>query len=81
MIFDFVEKFCDKHDVDKPSLPWKRKAPRSLEIGSSEGHHSTSEQEHYHQIYFEVLDFVTTGITDHFDQPGYTLYTNVLKAS
>ena len=75
--FELVEKFRDKHDVGKPSLSQKRKAPHHLEVGTGEGYHSTSVQEHYRQMYFEVLDFVITGITDRVDQPGYTLYKSL----
>ena len=28
-------------------------------------------------MYFKVFDFVITGITDRFDQPGYTLYKSL----
>ena len=77
LFFELVERFRDKHGVSKPSLPRKRKAPRHLEVGTGSGYFSTSVQEHYRQIYYEVIDFVIAGITDRFDQPGYTLYKNV----
>jgi len=34
-------------------------------------------QEYYCQLYFEALDLVITGITNHFDQLGYSLYKNL----
>ena len=77
LFFELVERFRDKHGVSKPSLPRKRKAPRHLEVGTGSGYFCTSVQEHYCQIYYEVIDFVIAGITDRFDQPGYTLYKNV----
>ena len=48
-----------------------------MEVGSAEGFYSDSVQEHYRQFYFEALDLVITGITDHFDQSGYVLYKNL----
>ena len=42
MFFELVEKFRDKHDVGKSSLPRKIKAPHHLEVGTGEGYHSTS---------------------------------------
>ena len=77
LFFELVERFHDKHGVSKPSLSRKRKAPLHLEVGTGSGYFSTSVQEHYCQIYYEVIDFVIAGITDRFDQPGYTLYKNV----
>ena len=29
------------------------------------------------QLYFEALDLVITGITDHFDQPSYVIYKSL----
>ena len=74
LFFELVERFCDKNGVSKPSLPRKRKAPRHVEVGTGSGYFSTSVQEHYCQIYYEVIDFVIAGISGRFDQPGYTLY-------
>ena len=34
-------------------------------------------QECYHQLYFEALNLIITGITDGFDQPGYVIYKNL----
>ena len=48
-----------------------------MEVGSAEGYHSASVQEYYRQLYFEALDLVITGITDHFDQPGHVIYKNL----
>ena len=73
-----------RFQVDPPTLPRKRKAPRRFEIGSSDGTFHTTVEDHYRQIYYEALDFVVEAIGDRFDQPGYHVYQNleelVLKA-
>ena len=61
--FSLVEKASHQTVCKEPALPRKRKAPKHLEVGSSEGFHSASIQEYYRQLYFEVLDLVVTGIT------------------
>ena len=74
LFFSLIEKARHQTGCEEPALPRKRKAPKHLEVGSSEGFHSASIQEYYRQLYFEALDLVVTGITDRFDQPGYNLY-------
>ena len=77
LFFSLVEKVSHQTGCEEPVLPRKRKAPKHLEVGSSEGFHSASIQEYYRQLYFEAIDLVITGITDRFDQPGYNLYKNL----
>ena len=77
LFFSLVEKVRQQTGCDEPVLPRKRKAPKHLEVGSAEGFHSVSVQEHYRRLYFEALDLVITGITDRFDQPGYVVYKNL----
>ena len=77
LFFSLVEKVRQQTNCEEPVLPRKQKAPKHLEVGSAEGFYSDSVQEHYRQFYFEALDLVITGITDHFDQPGYVLYKNL----
>lgn len=74
LLFSLVEKVRQQTDSDKPVLPRKRKAPKHLEVGSAEGFHCASVQEHYCQLYFEAFDLVIAGIIDHFDQPQYVIY-------
>ena len=71
------KKLSQQSGTEGPVLPRKQKAPKHLEVGSAEGYHSASVQEYYHQLYFEALDLVITGITDHFDQPGHVIYKNL----
>ena len=53
-------------DIGEPVLPRKRKAPKHLEVGSSVGTSSALPEDHYKAIYLEVVDTVTTCITNRF---------------
>ena len=74
IFFSLVEKFSQQSRTKGPVLPQKRKPLKHLEVGSAEWYYSASVQEYnYHQLYFESLDLVITGITDRFDQPGHVI--------
>ena len=83
LFYQLVEHLSDSVGADGPTLPRTRKAPKRYEIGEGEGYHSPTVSEHYHQLYFEAIDLVTSGIKDRFDQPGYAIYRNLelLKAA
>ena len=49
----------------------------TVQLGSTEGVHPNSAEDHYRQVYYEALDLVIHAITDRFDQPGYRTYRNV----
>ena len=51
-------------DIGSPCLPHKRRAPRCLEVGSSDGDFPASVEDHYRAIYYEALDLVIMGITE-----------------
>ena len=55
-------------------LPRKRRAPQRYEVGSEEGSHSTTVEDHYRRQYYEVLDIAIASVTNRFDQPGYVMY-------
>ena len=64
--------------VDAPTLPRKRKTPQRFQIGTTGGDFHTTYEDHYHQIYYEALDFVVQAVRDRF---GYkNLQELVLKA-
>ena len=67
---------CDELDIQKPTLPRRRKVPRRLDDGAAPTFHDTVE-EHYRVTYFEALDLITACISDRFDQPGYNTYGKV----
>ena len=75
--FDLVNCFRERTNSDLPRLPRKRRAPRRFEIGTGEGSHSATVEDHYRQTYFEVLDLAIAGILDRFNQPGYAVYYNL----
>ena len=75
--FDLCNCFCERTNTNLPILPWKRKAPRRFEIGTGEGSHSATFEDHYCQVYFEVLDLAIAGISNRFNQPGYIIYNSL----
>ena len=75
--FSLCNYFCKHYNINLPTLPWKRKAPKRYEIGTEEGSHSTTVEDQYHQAYFEVLDLAIASISDRFNQPGYSIYSNL----
>ena len=62
--FRLVIVFCASTDTNPPVLPRKRRAPARFEIGTGEGSHSATVEDHYRQAYFEVLDLAIASITD-----------------
>ena len=75
----FWQRFCasaEEVDVDKPILPRRRKLPRRLVDGTAPTVHATVE-EHYHVIYFEAVDLITSCVSNRFNQPGYKTYAKV----
>ena len=49
--------------VTLTTLPRKRHAPRSFEIGSSDGHYHSSPCDFFRRMYYEALNLATTSIT------------------
>ena len=72
-----VQQLVSEYDIGEPKLPRKRKAPRHLEIGSSEPEHPSSPKEYYKRIYYKALDLAVNCIKSRFDQPGYAMYKNL----
>ena len=77
MFFELVNRFREMSGTDSPVLPRKRRAPQRFEIGSGEGSHSETVEDHYRHQYYEALDIAITSITTRFDQPGYAMYKNL----
>ena len=40
LIFELLEKLCNSTETEGPSLPWKRKAPRDLDVDLGDAHHN-----------------------------------------
>ena len=64
-------------DIEEPTLPRVRKAPRRYEVGSSSGVSPLSPGDHYRTIYCETLDTVIGCIGDRFKQEGYQMYSKL----
>ena len=64
-------------DIEEPTLPRVRKAPRRYEVGSSSGVSPLSPEDHYRTIYYETLDTVIGCIGDRFKQEGYQMYSKL----
>ena len=77
LFFDLVDRFCELTGIELPALPRKRRVPQRYKIGSGEGSHCTTMEDHHHLQYFEVLDIAIASITDRFYQPGYAVYKNL----
>ena len=58
-------------------IPRKRRAPKHIEIGEGECYHVDDVEDYYRVQYFEAIDLAIAGITNRFDQPGYTIYSNL----
>ena len=75
--FALCNCFRECTNTNLPVLPRKKKAPRRFEIGTEEGSHSATVEDHYRRGYFEVLDLAIAGISDRFNQLGYAIYNNL----
>ena len=58
----------------KPALPSKRKAPSRYETGTGDSYCPCEVEDHFCQIYFEILDLAISFIQTRFDQPGFRTY-------
>ena len=63
-------------NVEEPQLPRRRKTPRRYDEGS-EGTFSTTVEDLYRPVYFEVIDLAVSSITSRFDQKDFRIYYNI----
>eukprot|EP00731_Ephydatia_muelleri_P003734 Em0001g3734a len=76
--FRLVNCFREQTGTSSPKLPRKRKVPSRFEVGEGkESYNDSSIEDHYRRLYFEVLDLAVTGISQRFNQPGYSIYKNL----
>ena len=69
---------CFREQTGTSSPPHKRKVPSRFEVGEGkESYNDSSIEGHYRRLYFEVLDLAATGISQQFNQPGYSIYKNL----
>ena len=76
--FRLVNCFREQTGTSSPKLPRKRKVPSRFEVGEGkESYNDSSIEDHYRRLYFEVLDLAVAGISQRFNQPGYSIYKNL----
>ena len=76
--FRLVNCFREQTGTSSPKLPRKRQVPSRFEVGEGkESYNDSSIEDHYRRLYFEVLDLAVTGISQRFNQPGYSIYKNL----
>jgi len=75
--FETLLVLRSRFNVEAPVLPRKRRAPKRIEIGEGECYHVDDVEDYYRLQYFEAIDLAVAGITNRFDQPGYTIYSNL----
>ena len=74
----FYQKILlDQQHFAVSALPRKRRAPQRLQVGSTEGDTHSSVEEYYRMLNYEAIDLAMEAITERFDQPGYTIYSNL----
>ena len=78
LFFALVGQSCQHAGTNEPVRPRKRKAPSRLEVGSGDGFHSITVEEHYRRQYFEALDLAISGIRKRLISL-VMLYTRTLK--
>ena len=77
--FSLCNCFCELTKSNLPTLPRRRKAPRQFEIGTEEGSHSGTVDDHYtvkHSLRY-CMDLAIASISDQLNQPGYAIYSNL----
>ena len=71
-----MKKFAHDHDVDKPSLPRKRKPRMIIEnyFSTTESDHPETPEDECKRKYFEGIDLVVSCIKNRFDQDDFEMY-------
>ena len=71
-----MKKFAHHHDVNKPSLPRKRKPRTTIEnyFSTTESDHPETAEDEYRMKYFEAIDLIVSCIEHGFDQDDFEMY-------
>ena len=64
-------------DVEEHQFPRKRKVLQRYEQRTGEAEFHSTAKDFFCQVYFEAIDLATTSIRDRFEQPGFTVYSNI----
>ena len=67
LFWKLVVQRASTFNVSEPALPRKRKAPSRYETGTGDSHFPCKVEDHFRQIYFEVLDLAISSIQTRFD--------------
>ena len=70
--FDLVEYSRNLFNVERPSLPRRKKVPMRIEDENCGDSLIETVEE-----YFGAVELAVTSIKDRFDQPGYAVYRNL----
>ena len=77
LFWDLVKRKSQSLNIGTPRLPRQRKRPARYEYGHASAEFTSEPKDHYERIYYEALDLIIMSITEHFEQPGYALYSNL----
>ena len=55
------------------------KTPNHFEISEGSSYYHSTVIDYYRAEYFEAIDLIVGGVKDHFDQPGYKVYSKLEK--
>ncbi len=69
-----VVALASSKQVQEPTLRRRRRAPKKLEVGSTQPEYPETPEDMYRQVYYEALDLMIMTITDRFDQKDYKIY-------
>ena len=72
LFWDLLKKTQGSLHVNEPRLSRRRRAPQRLDTANGSEYFPVMVDDHYRQIYFEVLDYAI--INARFDQPEYAMY-------
>ena len=71
---ELVQKTAYELEVESPSLPRKRSAPRRYDSKGNEDAFPHHVEDYYRPFFFEGIDRIVNGIEMRFEQPGFQTY-------
>ena len=66
LLYKHVECLRVHTHTEEPHCRGKNE-PSRFEVGEGDSFHSPAVEDHYHTLYFEILDLAISSIEDHFD--------------
>ena len=77
LFWNNVKQFAEKHKIDEPHLPRRKKIPNRYMIGKAACEHPENVEEVYRRQYDAALDSVTTCIKKRFVQKDYEMHATL----